>query len=301
MEKKRVEIRGKGLYVELHGKRANPPLLYLHGGPGEGCSDFTTFQAQYLASSVYLIALDQRGVCRSDQIEESEPFGLDDLIEDIEGLREMLEIEKWSVLGHSFGGYLALLYAISYPHAVEKVIFETPTFDFKLTSISLLKKTAQLAMKQGNTALYEACHALVEQDEDTLTLFDGYERLSQLLGEERITIYTPNETPYEDLYKDEIWEEYFNRSEIHFNRLREEGKVFTSLLPQLKALTQPSLLILGGHDPVTCPDQVDTYLREAVLGKQVLFENCGHTPHYEEPESFSRLVISFLQEKSEVS
>ena len=88
--------------------------------------------------------IDQRGVCRSEEITEDEAFGLNDLIEDCEELRKSLQIEKWSIIGHSFGGYVALLYASIYPSSIEKIIFEGPTFDFALTSKALLQKTADL-------------------------------------------------------------------------------------------------------------------------------------------------------------
>ena len=56
------------------------------------------------------------------KITEDEAFGLNDLIEDCEELK-VLQIEKWSIIGHSFGGYVALLYASIYPSSIE-IIFE---------------------------------------------------------------------------------------------------------------------------------------------------------------------------------
>lgn len=54
------KIRGKRLYVEIHGDAAAPPLLYLHGGPGEGCYEFMLHQSQRLSGQLRLIGIDQR-------------------------------------------------------------------------------------------------------------------------------------------------------------------------------------------------------------------------------------------------
>lgn len=69
------------------------------------------------------------------------------MIEDCEELKKVLQIKKWSIIGHSFGGYLALLYASIYPGSIKKIIFEGPTFDFALTSRALLQKTGHLLKK----------------------------------------------------------------------------------------------------------------------------------------------------------
>lgn len=135
-----IEINGKKLYVEVNDTNAEKAILYLHGGPGESCFDFTYHQTNRLGQNFRLIAFDQRGVCRSEGIGENEPFGLGDLVEDCEELRHSLGVKKWSLIGHSFGGYLAVLYALRYPDSIEKVIFEGPTFDFTYTAKALLEK-----------------------------------------------------------------------------------------------------------------------------------------------------------------
>ena len=103
-----MTIRNKGIHVETHGSKESPALLYLHGGPGESCYDFSFHQSGRLGKHFYLVAIDQRGVCRSEAIQENEEFGFQDLVDDCEALRKELGIDKWSVLGHSFGGFLAL-------------------------------------------------------------------------------------------------------------------------------------------------------------------------------------------------
>lgn len=91
---KYMNIRGKKLYVETHGDPKNKPVLYLHGGPGESCYDFSFHQAERLKDSLYVIMIDQRGVCRSEEITEDEAFGLNDLIEDCEELKKYYKLRS---------------------------------------------------------------------------------------------------------------------------------------------------------------------------------------------------------------
>ncbi|HDR4422641.1 TPA: alpha/beta hydrolase [Bacillus cereus] len=293
---KYMNIRGKKLYVETHGNPKNKPVLYLHGGPGESCYDFSFHQAERLKQSLYVIMIDQRGVCRSEEITEDEAFGLNDLIEDCEELRKALQIEKWSVIGHSFGGYVALLYASIYPSSIEKIIFEGPTFDFALTSRALLQKTGNLLKKYGKEEVAEESIAYSSSNASSEELLEAYIRLSNELEEKRMEIYNYKEdVTDESLYSDEEWEAFSNRSKIHFDRLKVEGAVHTSLLQKIKEIENPMLLIVGKYDAVTCEKQIDTFNKDAQNGDYIVFEESGHTPHYEEAARFAEIVIQFLK------
>ncbi len=291
-----INIRGKKLYVETHGNPKNKPVLYLHGGPGESCYDFSFHQAERLKNSLYVIMIDQRGVCRSEEITEDEAFGLNDLIEDCEELRKSLQIEKWSIIGHSFGGYVALLYASIYPSSIEKIIFEGPTFDFALTSKALLQKTADLLKKYGKEEVAKACLVYLSSNASSEELLDAYIRLSDELEENRMEIYNYKEdVTDESLYSDEEWEVFSNRSKIHFDRLKLEGAFHTSLLRKIKDVQNPMLLIVGKHDVVTCEKQIEIFNKDARNGKYIVFEESGHSPHYEEADRFAETVMHFLK------
>ncbi|HDR8184366.1 TPA: alpha/beta hydrolase [Bacillus thuringiensis] len=293
---KYMNIRGKKLYVETHGNPKNKSVLYLHGGPGESCFDFSFHQAERLKDSLYVIMIDQRGVCRSEEITEDEAFGLNDLIEDCEELKKVLQIERWSVIGHSFGGYVALLYASIYPSSIEKIIFEAPTFDFALTSRALLQKTGHLLQKYGKEEVAEESIAYSSNNATSEELLEAYIRLSNELEENRMEIYNYKEdVTDESLYSNEEWEVFSNRSKIHFDRLKVEGAVHTSLLQKIKDIQNPMLLIVGKHDAVTCEKQIETFNKDAQNGDYIVFEESGHTPHYEEANRFAETVMHFLK------
>ena len=95
-------------------------------------------------------------------------------------------------------------------------------------------------------------------------------------------------------YTDEEWDEFYDRSEIHYERLKEEGEIFTSLLPKLKEVSHPMLLMVGKHDPVTCNIQIESFAKDVKNGSILIFDESGHTPHYEEPDKFKEVVCEFL-------
>lgn len=108
------------LYWEQCGKRDGYPILFLHGGPGAGCSPK---HRQFFDPAYYNICLfDQRGAGRSKPLAETSNNTTAHLIADIERLREMWGIEKWHVFGGSWGSTLALAYAEAHPERVSGLI-----------------------------------------------------------------------------------------------------------------------------------------------------------------------------------
>ncbi len=108
------------LYVEESGTKDGIPVVFLHGGPGSGCEPF---HRRFFDPEKYRIILfDQRGCGKSTPHAELTNNTTQDLIEDMEKIREKLGIEKWLVLGGSWGSTLALLYAEAYPERVSALI-----------------------------------------------------------------------------------------------------------------------------------------------------------------------------------
>src|SRR5689334_7038088 len=118
------------VYWECCGNPAGKPALFLHGGPGSGCSPG---QRRFFDPAAYRIVLfDQRGAGRSRPL-ASEPDAdlrantTAHLIADIEALRQQLAVASWTILGMSWGTTLGLAYAQAHPQHVSALVLALVT------------------------------------------------------------------------------------------------------------------------------------------------------------------------------
>lgn len=108
------------IHYEECGNPMGKPALVLHGGPGGGISPF--LRQMHDPESYRIILFDQRGCGKSTPHAELRENTTWDLVEDIEKLRRHLAIERWQVVGGSWGSTLALAYAETHPERVTELI-----------------------------------------------------------------------------------------------------------------------------------------------------------------------------------
>lgn len=114
-----IAVNGADLYCKVIGK--GRPVLFIHGGPGLVHNYFLPYMETLLPFGYQLIFYDQRGNGKSPAY-DMESIKLDVFVQDIESIREKLGVDKLVLFGHSFGGYLAYLYALKYPQHVDAII-----------------------------------------------------------------------------------------------------------------------------------------------------------------------------------
>ena len=158
------------LYVEECGNPSGIPVLWCHGGPGSGIAP--THGRQFDPALYHIILFDQRGSGQSTPFAETRENTTQDLIADIEKIRELLKIESWIVAGRSWGTTLALLYAEQYPEKVRGLF---------LAAIFLCeKKSSEWIFQEGASAIYpeawEAFSALVPSEKRT-DIFAAYREM----------------------------------------------------------------------------------------------------------------------------
>jgi proline iminopeptidase len=290
-----LPIRGTELYVEVAGETSAPTVLYLHGGPGAGSYDFSVFQGARLAQRLRVIMLDQRGVLRSAALAEGDPCTMGDLVEDIEAVRDALGVRSWAVIGHSFGGYLALSYALAHPGSVDRVVFENPCLDLGSSARELTRGAAEIYARLGDQANAQACLDAAAADADTRTTWERFGELVNTMPErDSLYVHGPEKNFFGDLVaSSEIPRDNWGRGGTHQRKLFEEGAVFQSLLPRLSELTKPALFIHGAYDRVGAPDQIAAF--NAGPNRSVVnFENSAHFAHFEEQERFAEEVANFV-------
>src|SRR2546422_918315 len=104
-----VVVNNVRLWYRVAGRVAAgvPPVVFLHGGPGQGSYHFAALVGPYMEHSLRMVYFDQRGSGNSERPWTGE-YSMATLVEDIEGLRRELGVPQIALIGHSFGGALAL-------------------------------------------------------------------------------------------------------------------------------------------------------------------------------------------------
>jgi proline iminopeptidase len=104
------------LHIEESGDPDGIPVLFVHGGPGAGCSPY--HRCFFDPEKYRIILFDQRGCGYSTPHASLENNTTQDLVADIERIREQLNIKQWLLFGGSWGSTLSLVYAETYPERV---------------------------------------------------------------------------------------------------------------------------------------------------------------------------------------
>ena len=108
------------IYYEQCGNRTGRPILFLHGGPGAGTAP--AHRRLFDPKQFHVVLFDQRGCGQSRPYANLDHNSTDMLIDDMEALRQLLDIDKFVLFGGSWGSTLALAYAIAYPEHVSGLI-----------------------------------------------------------------------------------------------------------------------------------------------------------------------------------
>jgi proline iminopeptidase len=123
----RLAVPGGSIWYKVTGTGAGIPVVLLHGGPG--FSSFYLKPLEALGDDRSVIRYDQLGGGKSDPISDPTLFTIPHFVEELDSLRSHLGIERWHVLGHSWGTILAFEYYRAHPERVVSLTFGSPVFD----------------------------------------------------------------------------------------------------------------------------------------------------------------------------
>jgi proline iminopeptidase len=292
-----VTTEDSRLFVDVRGEPEAPPVLYLHGGPGMSCYTFMHWQAPLLSRTCRVVGMDQRGVLRSDPLPDGVALTDEALVADCEAVREALGIERWAVLGHSFGGRVALQYAVRHPERISTVVFENPCWDFAETERLRLAAAAPIFAELGDELAARRCAHLVKRLtgdgywRETIGLLAGLQkhgRYDELYFHQPESLAAFQAIDMSALFDDTL----LSRARRHF----EEGfelcaQPVTHLLPHL---TVPAALLVGRYDLVTGPVQVAAFRDGVPRGEVHEFTASAHFAQLEEADAYAELVTGMV-------
>ena len=255
------------------------PLLLLHGGPGldhtsllplQGCGDQFT-----------LVFYDQR--CNGRSVGAPvETMTWDNLVADAEALRQNLGFDRWAVLGHSFGGNVALEYALRCPERISHLLLMDTCGDARWAQ----QNAADLLAKRGySPAAVEAAHRFyngqltpAEWMSTALKFIDAYYDHRGFLG--RI-----HEMVKESGVKMQPEAHIFGFSQLLTG---------WSVMDRLGEIQQPALVLAGRHD-FLFPPECQAILADRLPNAQLeLIERAGHNAPSERPGVVIAAIRRFL-------
>jgi len=267
------EIRGVNLFERRVGH--GPPVVVLHGGPGAH-HDYLLPNFDALARGRELIYYDQRGGGRSPVPRET-PVGWREQVADLEALRNVWEQEQLTLAGYSWGGLLALLYAVEYPKRVSRLALISPApawrearqeFEQRFSKRNLAPDLQRRRAELRGSGLREREPAAYAQRQFELSVAGYFHdpELASKLTPFRVTGRT----------QQEVWASLGDYD----------------LRPALKTLRIPAIVLHGESDPI--PVETARAVAGLLGGEFHVLPKCGHVPYVEAFEEFVRLLHGFL-------
>ncbi|HXY30513.1 MAG TPA: alpha/beta fold hydrolase [Gemmatimonadaceae bacterium] len=271
-----LKIRDVSLYVKVMGR--GYPLLLMHGGPG---LDHTTLETlEPLAKRFTLIFYDHRANGRSTGATETMTFS--NLVADAEALRESLGFDRWAVAGHSFGGHVALEYALRHPDRISALLLLDTAADaywYQRSAPAILEKRGWSKKAVGAAKrFFNGELTLPEIRPAVMRFFFAY------------------------FYKLRLRDVPGAIAAAFKLKMRPEAIVqgFSvvlkrwSVMDRLPEINVPTLVLAGREDFLFPPEQQAMLAARIPRARLEIIEHAGHSPHVEQASRVIPIIARFV-------
>jgi len=272
-----LKIRDVSLYVKTLGQ--GPPLVLMHGGPGLDHISLLPFRA--LADRHTIVLYDHRCNGRSTGAPTTS-MTWDNLTADADALRERLGFERWDVLGHSFGGHVALEYALRYPARVSHLVLLDTAGDASWSQRNAPEVLADRGYSPKTVAVarrfYDGRVMPKHFARAALRLVPAYDHRFSLLrlGREML---------------EGGWRTRMRPEALVFGGRMMRGWTVMDRLGEIRAPT----LVLAGRDDFLFPPESQALLAAGIPNARLrILERAGHNPQAERPVETLAAVRAFL-------
>jgi proline iminopeptidase len=272
-------INGAKIWYKTDGK--GEPLLLIPGGPGFSHLYFTPHFAK-LSDKFNIIYFDAFGRGKSDRAKSPDEYSIKRDVEDIEGLRKYLGIDKLNIFGHSYGGIVAQVYALKYPDHIRKLILSNTLFNSEMCQAMITNLNNEI--QNQFPEIWEKLKLIRERDHKSSSI-------EYLMTSSPVSLqlgYFYDASNAQRLNGDK----YSFNPDVYFSLAGDLGNLDFSI--QLKEIKIPTLVIGGRFDRVCLPKYTLLYKKFMPQAKFVMFEESGHFPYIEEPLKFCETLETFL-------
>jgi proline iminopeptidase len=285
---KHVRIDDTSLWVARRGAASAYPVIVLHGGPGLDHHMFADY-LDPLAQRFRLLLVDQRAQGGSEQAPER-TWTVERMAQDVIMLARTLELERYAVLGHSFGAFVALQNAVDYPGMAAQTIVS-----------SGLPSARYLEAVEPNLAAFEPA-SLREQ------VTASWDREAEARTQEDVASLMHDQLPFH--FRDPL------DDQIEAYERRSKGAVFApdvlrhfatsdyggiEVEDRLGDVASPVLVLAGRFDRTCEPKAAEAMAQAIPRSRLHVFERSGHMTFVEQNDEYLQVVGQFLAGPASVS
>ncbi|HEY0247584.1 MAG TPA: alpha/beta hydrolase [Gryllotalpicola sp.] len=271
-----VEINGCELNIEVMGPEDGPVLIAHHGGGGIGSLAEPRATFGPFADRFRVVVYDARGCGRSEGIP---PYSHAQWAADLDGVRQWAGAEQIVVAGGSYGGFIALEYAVAYPEHVARIVLRDTSADGENLVRAFENARTQTRVELNWDDFDRYWSGRIRDDADLKACWAAL-----------IPLY---DYEYDPVRSAAAVEAGIYRHEAH-NWCFQHNYPSYDLKPQLPTVTAPTLVTVGRGDWVTPVSSAETIAGLLPNVELVVFEHSGHSPQIEERELFQSTVRGFL-------
>lgn len=277
-----VSVDGAELFCRSLGKGS--PLIVIHGGPGLS-QNYLQPQLYRLAENHLVIFYDQRDCGESKGDFNADKINIQTYINDLDAVLKAFKLDKAALLGHSWGGLVAMEFAIAHPQSVSQLILAN-TMSASSTGFDLFVQEVmtRAAPVMDELEALQQLPEFIEGDPDT------HERAFKLYypyycynpeSARLINIRMSQSANLKGRKVYEVWRDNLFSQSYDFHG-------------SLKNLKMPTLILHGDTDVI--PMSSVQKIHESIPQSQfVLLKNCGHFSHIESPDAFFNHIEAVLQ------
>jgi proline-specific peptidase len=283
-----IPFRGHKVWYRTVGRdeAGHLPLLCLHGGPGVPHDYLESLEA-LAATGRRVIFYDQLGCGHSDQPHDPSLWNIGLFVEELGVVRQVLGLDQVHLLGQSWGGMLAMQYALTQPSGLESLILAS--------SPSSMPQWVAEANRLRSELPRDVQQTLVRHEQAGTTEDLAYTEAMMVYYRRHVCRLDPwpdcLERSLEKLLKNpEVYNVMVGPSEFHV-----VGDLKNwDITDRLGEILTPTLITSGRYDEAT--PAISQTLHSNIQGSEwVLFEHSGHEAHLEETERYLRVLDGFLR------
>lgn len=282
---KRTEVTVDGFKVVAYSFGSGPEAVFcLNGGPGLPCDYLREAHSCLIDQGYRVVAFDQLGTGASDRPTDPSLWTIGRYVEETETVRKALDLGKVHLLGHSWGGWLGIDYALTYPQNIKTLILEDTVADMPHLVSELERLRAALGSETVAMMQKHEARGTINHPEYlaaiTILNYRHVCRLPEWPAPVMRSLEDWNMGPYGTMQGPNEF--------LYIGNLKDWNRI-----PDLPRLTMPVLITCGAHDELTpaCALRMKLALPNAEMQ---VFENASHMPFYENPASYYPALIDFL-------